>query len=217
MQNDSGTVDDGEERKRLYEKRREELFKLRLSNLENLDKSILTYSSAGLALSLGFLKDFIPIYQAKFAWALYGSWICFAFAISLVVLSYVVSVQIIVRQLEQAERYYLYRDEGAYFSGGWAHRLADHLNSWLSAAVFVVALILTILFVSLNLTGATMVSKKIVSAYAQDGAIGTAMQKVQSVQKGVTGMPMQTATPVKPASPAPAPQSQPSNATKSVG
>ncbi|MDP1080667.1 hypothetical protein Q6298_28625, partial [Klebsiella pneumoniae] len=81
------TVDDGEERKRLYEKRREELFKLRLSNLENLDKSILTYSSAGLALSLGFLKDFIPIYQAKFAWALYGSWICFAFAISLVVLS----------------------------------------------------------------------------------------------------------------------------------
>lgn len=217
MQNDSEIVGDGDERKRLYEKRREELLKLRLSNLENLDKSILTYSSAGLALSLGFLKDFIPIAQAKFAWALYWSWVCFTIAISLVMLSYVVSLKVLDRQLEQAERYYLYRDEGAYSIGRWFFRLADHLNSWLSAAVFIVALILTVLFVSLNLSGATMASKKIVSAYAQDGAIGSVMQKVTTVEKGITGTPMQSVAPVKPTSPVPAPQPQSGNTTKSTG
>src|SRR3569832_1908841 len=73
-------VKDSEERKRLYERHREELSKRQISNAENLDKSILTYSAAGLALSLGFLKDFIPISQAKYAWMLYGSLAGFTFS-----------------------------------------------------------------------------------------------------------------------------------------
>lgn len=57
----SELAEDAAERQRLYERHRDDLSKRQISNAENLDKSILTYSGAGLALSLGFLKDFIPI------------------------------------------------------------------------------------------------------------------------------------------------------------
>jgi hypothetical protein len=88
---ESANENDAKERTRVYERTRDDLSKRQLSNAENLDKSVLTYSGAGLALSLGFLKDFIPIREAKLPWALYGSWIAFTAAMVLVVLSYVFS------------------------------------------------------------------------------------------------------------------------------
>ncbi|REF03036.1 hypothetical protein [Cupriavidus plantarum] len=216
MENSPDAVDDSQERKRLYEKRREDLFKLQISNSENLDKAVLTYSGAGLALSLGFLKDFIPIADAKMPWALYGSWICFTSAIALVIFSYVISARVVEAQLDQAERYYVLGQDDAYTEKTLLRWLAKHLNSWIYAAVFVVALILTIVFVSMNLKGATMAGKNFPVTYAQDGAIAMSMQKVP-VQRGITGMPMHSVSSPRPASSVPAPQAQPASAAKTKG
>jgi hypothetical protein len=203
-------VSDIAERQRLYERNRDDLSKRQVSNAENLDKSILTYSGAGLALSLGFLKDFIPIGRADFAWALYGSWFFFTLAMVLVVVSYVLSLRVLSLQLARSERYYLQSDGSAMDERTWWDRAADHVNHWMSAAAFAIALILTTFFVSVNLRGANVAEKNISRAMAQDGVTGLKMQKVEgtnsTLQRGVTGMPMQSVKPTGPVNPAPAPQ-----------
>lgn len=201
-----------DERKRIYEKYREDLSKRQISNAENLDKSVVTYSGAGLALSLSFLKDFIPIENARFAWALYASWACFTLAMVLVVASYVLSLKVLNLQLDRAERHYLQFDEDAATERGRWDKCADHVNHWMSAAAFAVALVLTTFFVSTNLRGANMAEKKAVRVLTRDGVTGMSMQKAfpqgGDMQKGMTGMPMQSVPPSKPTSPAPSQPTQ---------
>ncbi|SAL04797.1 hypothetical protein AWB78_07139 [Caballeronia calidae] len=199
------SADDTAERKRLYERNRDDLSKRQISNAENLDKSILTYSGAGLALSLGFLKDFIPIRQAEFAWALYGSWFFFTLAMVLVIASYVLSLRVVTLQLDRAERYYLKSEDEAFNEQTWWDHCANHVNHWMSAAAFAIALIFTTFFVSTNLRGANVAGT---NKLIYDGVTGMAMQKVQgqtgTVQRGLTGLPMQSVKPTLPSSPAPA-------------
>lgn len=202
-------ADDAAERQRLYERHRDDLSKRQISNAENLDKSILTYSGAGLALSLGFLKDFIPIRRAEFSWALYGSWIFFTLAMVLVILSYVLSLKVVSLQLDRAERYYLNSEEKALGEETWWDFCANHVNHWMSAVAFAIALIFTTFFVSVNLRGANVTGKKTVTtSLTHDGVTGIAMQKVQgsagTVQRGLTGLPMQAVKPAAPGNPAPA-------------
>ncbi|WP_260854234.1 hypothetical protein [Paraburkholderia sp. BCC1886] len=194
------------ERTRIHERERDNLAKLRISNAENLDKSVLTYSGAGLGLSLGFLKDFIPIREAKLAWALYGSWIAFTVAMVLVIASYVVSQMAVEVQFDRAERYYEDREEDARDEWTKTEKVAQHLNGWIYATAFGVGLSLTILFVSVNLNGANMANKSEKGgnwAFAQDGAIGTKMQRAE---KGVTGGKLQPVSPATPKQPTPQPQ-----------
>jgi hypothetical protein len=204
---ESANEKDAKERTRVYERTRDDLSKRHLSNAENLDKSVLTYSGAGLALSLGFLKDFIPIREAKLPWALYGSWIAFTAAMILVVLSYVFSQWVLDLQLDRAERYYSKREEAAFAEKKPIDLIAEHLNGWVYASAFAVGLSLTILFVSVNLSEASVANKSDKQggnwAFAQDGAIN---MKMQQVGKGVTGGKMQPVTPSTPSQPPSQPQ-----------
>ncbi|VVD91607.1 hypothetical protein PHO31112_01650 [Pandoraea horticolens] len=203
------------ERTRLYERHRDDLSKRQLSNAENLDKTILTYSGAGLALSLGFLKDFVPVTGAKIPWALYGSWGGFTLAMVLVVVSYMLSLHVIDRQLDRARRYYLEGDDDALTESGWQDFCARHLNTWMSAAAFVVALSLTTIFVSANLSEVNMANSKGVRGIAQDGVTGMAMQRITpqatTEQRGITGSAMQPVT--SGSSSSPAASSPPSGST----
>ncbi|USU21336.1 hypothetical protein [Paraburkholderia fungorum] len=204
---ESSGARDAKERTRIHERERDNLYKLRISNAENLDKSVLTYSGAGLGLSLGFLKDFIPIEKAKFAWALYGSWVALSAAMVLVIASYVVSQIVIDAQIERAERYYEDGEEDVRNECTKTEKVAQHLNGWIYATAFGIGLVLTILFVSFNLSGADMANKHDKSgnwAVAEDGAIGTKMQRVE---KGVTGGKLQPVNPAAPKQPTPQPQS----------
>ena len=106
-------MDNGEERKKLFFDFKAELYKRQLSNAENFDKSVLTYSSAGLGFSLAFLKDFLPITKAACGWLLYLSWGLFTFAIIITIFSYMTSQRGIKNQLSISERYYLKNDENA--------------------------------------------------------------------------------------------------------
>ncbi|MBN3759297.1 hypothetical protein G3O01_00485 [Burkholderia sp. Ac-20365] len=200
---ESSTEKHAKERTRVHERERDDLRKRHISNAENLDKSVLTYSGAGLALSLGFLKDFIPIREAKLSWALYGSWIALGAAMVLVIFSYVVSQIVLELQLDRAHRYYDKHEEDALDECKTIDLVAKHLNGWIYAVAFGIGLSLTILFVSVNLNGANMANKneKVGNvAFAQDAAIGTKMQRVE---RGVTGgklQPVNQGTSKQPAS-----------------
>ncbi|WP_233470955.1 hypothetical protein [Paraburkholderia caribensis] len=203
---EKGARERAKEYTRIHERERDNLAKLRISNAENLDKSVLTYSGAGLGLSLGFLKDFIPIGEAKLAWALYGSWFAFTVAMLLVIASYVVSQRAIEIQFERAERYYETGEEDVRNECTKIERVAKHLNGWIYALAFAIGLFLTILFVSVNLNGANVAGKNEKGgnwAFAQDAAIGTKMQRVE---RGVTGGKLQPVAPAAPKQPASQPQ-----------
>ena len=138
-----------EERKRLYQQCRDDLLKRQLSNSENFDKSILSLSMAGLGFSLAFIRNVVPLSHADYFIILYASWISFAAAIVSTLVSFVTSQEGVDRQLEYARQYYL-ENKTDFLSktNCWA-KVTKRLN-FLSASVFIIAIILTILFVSLN-------------------------------------------------------------------
>jgi len=173
-------LDSEEERIKLFSDLKGELYKRQLSNAENFDKSILTYSSAGLGFSLAFLKDFLPITKAAWGWLLYLSWGLFTLAIIITILSYMTSQRGIKKQLSISERYYLNHDEKALKEKNRCTLLTDLLNSF-SGMSFVVAIVATTLFVSINLERATTMAEQ-KKGSLREGAPIPSVQKI--VKKG---------------------------------
>lgn len=160
-----------------------ELFKRQLSNSDNFDKAILTYSSAGLALSLGFLKDFIPVTRADASWLLFVSWALFVVSVVVTLFSFISSQLGISKQLALNERYYLRMDDTALSESNFFARCTDWLG-YIAGTAFVVAIACSTFFVSINLErAATMVEQKQVPL--REGApIPTIQQVPQTVQRG---------------------------------
>jgi hypothetical protein len=132
-----------------------EVNKRELSGSENFDKSVLTLSSAGLALSITFLKDFGPLSSGAFPWMLYASWGMFTIATLSTMVSFQVSGKALNHQKVVARRAYMEGEEKAFDEVGfWSHVLL-----WLnrtSAVTFVAALSFTIAFIISNLEGNRM-------------------------------------------------------------
>ena len=170
--------EDDQDRKRLLAETRADLLKRQLSNAENYDKAILSLSTACLGFSVVFLKDFVPIVTAKCPWTLYGSWIALIMAIVMTIFSYFSSQRAIEKQLKKAEDYYLKRLEDALARTASA-RITDCLN-YASGVFFVLGIILTTLFVFLNIEGASIMSSdnKNRTVPVHDGAPVPKMQQV---------------------------------------
>jgi hypothetical protein len=177
------TLDVAEERKKLHAELKAELFKRQLSNSDNFDKAILTYSSAGLALSLGFLKDFIPVTRADASWLLFMSWALFVVSVVVTLFSFISSQLGISRQLGLNERYYLQMDDTALSESNFFAKCTDWLG-YIAGIAFVVAIACSTIFVSINLErAATMAEQKQVPL--REGApVPTIQQVPQTVQKG---------------------------------
>jgi hypothetical protein len=140
-----------EARKKQHAEIKAEYEKRTVANADNLDKSILTYSSAGLAFSLGFLKDFVPIKKAEHACLLYTSWLLFVVAVVVTLVSYLLSQSALLKQLEISERYNLDQDDAALTEPNCLARILKWL-SYLSTLSFLSAISTSTLFVALNLT-----------------------------------------------------------------
>lgn len=139
-----------EARKRQHDFIRSEVERRAVANAENLDKSILTYSASGLALSLGFLKDFVPLSIADGSWLLYSSWGLFLLAVVTTLISYLTSQLAQKRQLDISYRYNIELDDSALTATNHAAR-ATEIATYLAAGVFVLALSASTLFVAINL------------------------------------------------------------------
>ena len=99
--------DNMEELEKLYNKTRDELLAKQMSNSETYDRSMLSLSSAFLALSITFIKDIVPVKESLCTWLLYLSWGLFALTIIVVFLSFIYGQKGIKRLLAGAEEYYL--------------------------------------------------------------------------------------------------------------
>lgn len=157
------------------------------SSSENFDKSILTYSSSGLAISLTFLKDFVPIKNAIWPSILYSSWVCFVLATGLTILSFLISYKAQELSVSFAEKYLIEGDDAFYNKITWRDKFIKWSNI-VSGAAFVIALIATSVFVGLNLDRKIEMSDKRIGA--QDGMPTAMIQKINSNETLTKGMPV---------------------------
>ena len=141
--------DDSEKLYEVYLKEEEELSKRDLSNVENLDKAILSLSSAGLGLSLVFIRNVVELAAATHVWLLHLSWLMFVLAITSTLLSYLFGQRALDKQRELIEKYYLEGDEDAGQQTSLASRITRFL-SYVSVFTYIAAVVCTAFFIGLN-------------------------------------------------------------------
>lgn len=139
-----------QERKDLFANCRKDLLTRQLANSENLDKSILSLSTASLGFSLAFIKEIVSVNQAINVYLLQLSWLCFVCAIVSTMASFVVSQRGINKQLFFAEQYYLMQKDEYLDKTNWLSKVNDWLNAF-SFTLFTCGIILTVIFVWTNL------------------------------------------------------------------
>lgn len=130
--------------------------KRELLGTDNFDKSILTLSSAGLGLSVSFLKDFVGG-TVLLPWCLYVSWMMFGIATLSTMASFMVSGKALEYQKELAYKAYMQGKADAFETPNRWNQATNGLN-WASASAFFLALTLTIVFVIINLEENRMAS-----------------------------------------------------------
>ena len=141
-----------EDLEKLYEqyiKQDEELSKRDLSNVENLDKAILSLSSAGLGLSLVFIRNVVKLEEAAHIWLLHVSWLMFVLAITSTLLSYLFGQSALNKQREFNEKFYLESDADAGQQTPLASKITRVL-SYVSVFTYIAAVSFTALFIKGN-------------------------------------------------------------------
>jgi hypothetical protein len=123
------------------------------SGSDEFDKNILTYSSAGLGISLVFIKDIVPLSRTIHLNLLYSSWILFGLAILVTISSFQLSVKALEQHLEHLRKYYLERQPQYLNAPNRATEWVGHFK-WISGGCFVLAIIGTIFFSISNLAEA---------------------------------------------------------------
>lgn len=149
---------DQQQRESLHSEYRRDLLARQISNAVNYDNAILTLSSAGLGLSLVFIKDILPIEKVDYLSLLISSWFLFGAAIISVIVSYFTSQKAIDKQLDIAYDYYIKEEEGAFKKKNNFSICTERLNK-LSGFLCIMAIAITILFVTLNTRGIRMEKK----------------------------------------------------------
>ncbi|MBB5356857.1 hypothetical protein HDE76_000039 [Rhodanobacter sp. ANJX3] len=174
-----------------------ELFKRELSNSEIYDKSLLAYASGGLGLSLTFIKDIFPLSTATYTSCLEVSWIAWAVTIVIVLGSFLLSQKAITLQLALGHQYYIQNIDAA-FDKKNRYSIATRWASYASGITFLAGVILTIIFVWVNV--ATKVS---IPSVTETLTVKT--PTTSGPKHAMDGAPIPTIQKVIPAKPAPAP------------
>jgi len=213
------------ERQALFEKYEHELYERERSNAEAFDNAILTYSAAGLGISLAFLKDLVPITSAKWPWLLYVSWVLFSAAIIATVLSYLVSQRGLAALHPAGDAYYNGDDKLALERTEKRFARIMLRFSYGAAATFVSAVVITVLFSSVNLerSSTMVIEQKVLGGNKQELKEGAPMPQAQKVVPDTLekGMPMPQAQKITQGQPAgappkPAPTTQTTTSTNSA-
>jgi len=133
------------EQLKVLEEFKAEILKRQLSNAENLDKAMLSLASAGLGLSVAFLKELVTHARADRLWLLYASWGLFFVTIVFTLLSYGSSQLGLSRQLFYAKK--VLRDEDkTYRDKRNVFAIATNILTYGAGVVFLLAITSTIWF-----------------------------------------------------------------------
>lgn len=144
--------------------------KRQLTSIDNFDKSILTYSSAGLALSLTFLKDFVPVAKASWTGLLYTSWVFFVLATCITIVSFLVSNKVQEWSKHDARKFFIEGLDEFKDKDRWQKRYIESSNMGAGGA-FVVALATSTAFVWVN-----------IDVRKEAAVIGSSAQGSQTIQ-----------------------------------
>ena len=147
---------DDNERREILNKAFAEINASLLSNSQMLDKALLSLSSAGLGVSLAFIKNVVSLKEATDLYLLYSSWGAFAGAILSTLISFLTSQHGLEKQAKQFDDELKNMDdngfEGNYDETDRSDRYFQ-ISKWLtrlSLVCYIAAIILTVLFVILN-------------------------------------------------------------------
>ena len=162
---------DNNERRDQLEQALVQLNQSLLSNSQMLDKALLSLSSAGLGVSLAFIKNVVPLDEATHLHFLHWSWGAFVGTIIFTLVSFITSQHGLEKQSEQTlyeladidDEPILILSKGTDNNESKDDKeetdpsdLPFQISKWLtrfSLACYVVAVILTVLFVKLNPIG----------------------------------------------------------------
>lgn len=185
MSSESGKIQrTDEEQKRsieIYDNYRDELNKRQLSNTENYDKAILTLSSAGLAISLSFIKNIVTLENAQYLYLLKASWTLFLLSIVVSLVAYLIGNAAISRQLRIAEDYYVNKLISAQTEKNRLSQFNNIIN-YTVGLFFVLAISILVVFVIFNIQQESKVmsdkNTKVEHVRLQESATVPSMQRV---------------------------------------
>ena len=163
----------------IFDSFRDELYKRQLSNSEAYDKAILSLSSAGLALSLTFIKFIVPLQNADYLILLKTSWVLFLISVITTIFSFLIGNKGISTQLKYAEEYYIDGKASAFNKFNVYSYLNSKLN-YASGGLFLIALTCVVGFVTLNINNGESKMKKGNKTFVTDSATIPSMQRVDT-------------------------------------
>lgn len=166
----------------IFDSYRDELFKRQLSNSEAYDKAILSLSSAGLALSLTFIKFIVPLTKANYLSILKLSWLLFLASVITTVISFLISNKGISTQLKFAEEYYIEAKANALNKFN-IYACFNTIFNYVSGVLFIFALICVVSFVTLNINHGEIDMSNKKESFATDGAAIPKMQQASGSGK----------------------------------
>ena len=138
------------ERQKLHDELRDDLFKRQLSNSQFLAKAVLSLSGAGLAFTFVFIKDIVPLKPETDLSLMYISWISFILAIVCTLVSFLISQMAIKKQLKLNYEYYILEKEEAKDKKNQLSPIIP-LLSWVSVIVYILAVTSIATFITLNI------------------------------------------------------------------
>jgi hypothetical protein len=109
------------------------------------DKSVLTISGAGLALSISFIRAVIPPAAGGLMPILYASWSLYALSMIATLLSFPLGQAAFDREIKLLDDYYKRHDHNATIA---SNRYADAVKwlNWSSCAALIAAIVTTVYF-----------------------------------------------------------------------
>jgi hypothetical protein len=160
-----------------------------LSNIQSYDKSIITVSSAGIALSIVLLQLMVKEFDAElnYIWLIQYSWLFFLVAIASTIFSFQIANMSISEAREMAKNVYLDGDLEAVNKLNFWSRV-NACISWLSGCSLLIAMIFIITFAFQNIN----ISKDLTMSSTHlmlDGAGAPAIKLSEGIAKPGAGAP----------------------------
>jgi|SRR5882724_7539001 len=213
---EKGEISDDEKKLRweLYSEHKKQAWEDIQKSTDSYDQSLLTLSSAGLGLSIAFIKDLVPLQSAVWLPLLYVSWVLFVLTILFTVASFLLSVKVQKLQLEYLWKFYVgrddsYRDKKSWYSNSlqWCTIIGGtfFLSAFICTAVFAVGNVLRYSKVNEPTKSSRLMEGRnsvamtpLPSTGAQSNSAGEALVAVPAK---VDATPCVTATPTSPTRP----------------
>ena len=132
-----------------YDRYTGHLWDQRHESQSEADKLVVTLASASLGLSMGFIKDVVPLAHSVLLPLLFLSWLGFGASIISTLVSHYLSIRTVNDHIGQCEAYFFEEKRDAFDGAKKGARATEDCNR-VSAITFVIGLALVLSFIGIN-------------------------------------------------------------------